>query len=89
MSHVPTHPSTSMTDTDAPVVPLPSRPNTSVNPPVWSIDNTVLPVQTPKCDRPDGVCCKELIAEERTLVDPDVVRDVYATPFDTVFKILK
>ncbi|KAJ2925327.1 hypothetical protein H1R20_g11775, partial [Candolleomyces eurysporus] len=26
--------------------------------------------------RPDGVCCKDLIKDERTLIDPDVVRDV-------------
>lgn len=32
-----------------------------------------------KCARPTpetGICCKELKKEERTLVDPDVVRDV-------------
>jgi len=39
-------------------------------------------VSTPaaaKCSRTsraDGVCCKELVDEERTLIDPDVVRDV-------------
>jgi hypothetical protein len=86
MSHLPFHSSTTMS------VPLPPRPNASVDPPVWSIDNTTSPVQTPastpKCSRPNGVCCKELIDEERTLVDPDVVRDVYASLFDIVFKIL-
>jgi len=74
MSHIPSHPSTAMS------VPLPTRTNASVNPPVWSVDNIAPPVQTPppapKCGRPDGVCCKELIDEERTLIDPDVVRDV-------------
>ena len=88
MSHVPSYPSTTMAN---PAVPLPSRPNASVNSPVWSIDNTTPPVQAPsapKCARPNGVCCKELIEEERTLVDPDVVRDVYVSLFDAVFKIL-
>ena len=84
----PSYPSTTtMTHPEAPVVPLPSRMNTSVNAPVWSIDNTT-PLTTPKCGRTDGVCCKELIEEERTLVDPDVVRDVYASSFVAVFKIL-
>ena len=72
-------PSPTMAHSDAQVVPLPPRPNASVNPPVWSIDNTAPVVQTestPKCGRTDGVCCKELIEEERTLVDPDIVRDV-------------
>jgi hypothetical protein len=36
---------------------------------------------TSKCarnDRADGICCKDLKGEdERTLIDPDVVRDVY------------
>lgn len=70
---------TIMAHSDASVVPLPSRPNASVNPPVWPIDNAVPAVQTPsaaECTRQDGICCKELIEEERTLVDPDVVRDV-------------
>lgn len=65
-----------MTHPEAPLVPLPSRMNNSVNTPVWSIDNTT---PSPKCGRTDGVCCKELIKDERTLVDPDVVRDVYAS----------
>lgn len=59
--------------------PLPSRPNTSANPPVWHIDSTVETPSAAKCDsstRQNGICCKELIEDERTLVDPDVVRDV-------------
>ncbi|KAI0074953.1 membrane fraction protein [Panus rudis PR-1116 ss-1] len=54
-------------------------------PPVWSIDERA-PTQQPaplpaKCDRHvsgrEGICCKELKDEdERTLIDPDVVRDV-------------
>ena len=80
MSHVLSYPSTTMTHSEAPVVPLPPRSNTSVNPPVWSVD---APPSTPKCSRPDGVCCKKLIEEERTLIDPDVVRDVYVQVFLT------
>ena len=80
-SHVSRAPFSSVT-TMAFSSPLPSRPNTSANPPVWHIDNTGPVVETPsaaKCDsstRQDGICCKELIEDERTLVDPDVVRDV-------------
>jgi len=70
---------------DTTIVPLPSRPITSVKqkkPPVWPIDNSVPGVEAPsatKCarnTRDDGICCKELIDDERTLIDPDVVRDV-------------
>jgi vacuolar iron transporter family protein len=65
----------------ATVVPLSSRPSTSVKPPVWLIDDSVPGVHIPpatgcaRSTREGGVCCKDLI-EERTLVDPDVVRDV-------------
>ncbi|KAF8964826.1 VIT family-domain-containing protein [Flammula alnicola] len=67
------------------VVPLPSRPDAAARqkkPPVWPIDQSVPGVQpppAPKCARTareDGVCCKDLIHETRTLVDPDIVRDV-------------
>jgi len=67
------------------VLPLPSRPNTSIKqrkPPVWPIDDSVPGVETPpaaicaRSTRENGVCCKELINDERTLIDPDVVRDV-------------
>ncbi|KAG8893301.1 hypothetical protein FRB99_002067, partial [Tulasnella sp. 403] len=56
-----------------------------VKPPVWAIDeveDAALAAPLPaKCDRHadrrHGICCKELRGEdERTLVDPDVVRDV-------------
>lgn len=66
-------------------LPLPSRPNTSVKrkkPLVWPINDSVPGVDTPpaaKCassTRENGICCKELIGDERTLVDPDIVRDV-------------
>ncbi|KAG1872951.1 VIT family-domain-containing protein [Suillus subalutaceus] len=70
------------------VVPLPVNrdaiSSSSVNkqPPVWSLDSngTSTPPLTEKCDRlgrQDGVCCKELKGEDdRTLIDPDVVRDI-------------
>jgi len=29
-----------------------------------------------KCDRPGGTCCKDIVQEERKLIDPDVVRDM-------------
>ncbi|KAI0649887.1 VIT family-domain-containing protein [Trametes meyenii] len=72
----------------APSVPLPHRRGseslTTNKPPVWSINHSVGPQPAPlpaKCDRHEptrsGVCCKELKGEdERTLIDPDVVRDV-------------
>ncbi|KIK52129.1 hypothetical protein GYMLUDRAFT_50080 [Collybiopsis luxurians FD-317 M1] len=72
--------------TTAASVALPRRPedpSKATKPPVWPITNTVTSESsTPlsaKCDRTsraDGVCCKELKQEERTLIDPDVVRDV-------------
>lgn len=80
----------------APSVPLPSRNGADATigkkPPVWSISErapAAVPAPLPaKCDRHEpnrsGVCCKELKDDdERTLVDPDVVRDVYvcASPF--------
>jgi VIT1/CCC1 family predicted Fe2+/Mn2+ transporter len=67
------------------VVALPRRADDgtkATKPPVWPITNSVTNDPTPlsaKCDRisrADGVCCKELKQEERTLIDPDVVRDV-------------
>ncbi|KAG8982296.1 hypothetical protein FRB90_006888, partial [Tulasnella sp. 427] len=76
---------------DATVVALPRRKDRaeslskSSRPPVWAIDDTVDgSVEAPlpaKCDRHvddrNGVCCKDLKSEdERTLIDPDVVRDV-------------
>ncbi|KAF9559772.1 DUF125-domain-containing protein [Agrocybe pediades] len=66
-------------------VPLPPRQDNPVKhkkPPVWPIEAAAVNVETPvsaKCaknTRGDGICCKELIREERTLIDPDVVRDV-------------
>ncbi|CDO77405.1 hypothetical protein BN946_scf184857.g11 [Trametes cinnabarina] len=80
-----------MSDADqsssAPSVPLPHRRASDAlannKPPVWAINHSVGP-QPPlpaKCDRHEpnrsGVCCKELKGDdERTLIDPDVVRDV-------------
>ena len=54
-------------------------------PPVWSIDSAAdASLSTPlpsKCDRhgrPDGICCKDLKDDdERQLIDPDIIRDVY------------
>lgn len=71
-------------------VALPRRTNDgtkTTKPPVWPITHAVSSEVTPlaaKCDRTsraDGVCCKELKPEERTLIDPDVVRDVYVFLF--------
>ncbi|KAG5644835.1 hypothetical protein DXG03_007561 [Asterophora parasitica] len=64
-------------------VPLPPRGSTpKPQRPVWPINVSRSGGNAPlaaKCARPtraDGVCCKELKADERTLIDPDVVRDV-------------
>ncbi|KAF7319268.1 hypothetical protein HMN09_00264300 [Mycena chlorophos] len=71
-------------------VPLPrARPTAAADSPpkapVWALDAAAPEVGTPgipssaRCSRhvrPDGVCCKELKGDERTLIDPDVVRDV-------------
>jgi len=35
-----------------------------------------MPARCSRHVRPDGVCCKELKGDDRTLIDPDVVRDV-------------
>jgi len=58
-------------------------------PPIWSIEEAPgpdmpnVPLQA-KCsahgDERHGVCCRELIGEdERQLVDPDIVRDVWVS----------
>ncbi|TCD63423.1 hypothetical protein EIP91_005423 [Steccherinum ochraceum] len=73
----------------APSVTLPRRGADlcgSVNkkPPVWPIADSVTTEPAPlpaKCDRHipgrEGVCCKDLRDDdERTLIDPDVIRDV-------------
>ncbi|TFY72552.1 hypothetical protein EVG20_g430 [Dentipellis fragilis] len=69
-------------------VPLPHRRDSTSatnKPPVWSVDTSITPTEPPplptKCSRHErgreGVCCKELKGEdERTLIDPDVVRDI-------------
>ncbi|PIL29130.1 transporter [Ganoderma sinense ZZ0214-1] len=74
--------------TSAPSVRLPHRRGSdtlgSNKPPVWSISESACSQPAPlpaKCDRHEpgrsGVCCKELKGDdERTLIDPDVVRDV-------------
>ena len=70
-------------------LPLPRRMSNSgtlsKKPPVWSIAESESSAPAPlpaKCDRHiptrSGVCCKELRDDdERTLIDPDVIRDVY------------
>ncbi|KAG8216068.1 VIT family-domain-containing protein [Butyriboletus roseoflavus] len=65
-------------------LPLPQHKDASPRskPPVWALDNTNGNVPLPaKCDRhgrEGGVCCKELKDDDddRTLVNPDIVRDV-------------
>lgn len=69
----------------AAVVPISLNSN-SGNPskqPVWSLESAnggISPPLQAKCDRHgrrDGVCCKDLKDDDdRTLIDPDVVRDV-------------
>ncbi|KAG6809126.1 hypothetical protein H0H92_001456 [Tricholoma furcatifolium] len=64
-------------------VPLPAREtNPSNAAPVWPItsanEGTTVPLAA-NCSMPnreDGICCKELKADERTLINPEVVRDV-------------
>ncbi|KAG8842018.1 hypothetical protein FRB96_006451 [Tulasnella sp. 330] len=75
--------STTPNGTSALTVPLKRkhRRSNSPHPPVWAISSTEDAPLPAKCDRHvdsrEGVCCKELKGEdERTLVDPDVVRDV-------------
>ncbi|KAG1740580.1 VIT family-domain-containing protein [Suillus lakei] len=65
-------------------VSLPNREgNMKTKPPVWPLDSsgTLTPPLPAKCDRNDrrdGVCCKDLKDEDdRTLIDPDIVRDVW------------
>ena len=50
-------------------------------PPVWALDSPNGNVPRPTgCDREErvgGVCCKELKGEnDRTLINPDIIRDV-------------
>ncbi|KAF8643926.1 hypothetical protein AX16_008772 [Volvariella volvacea WC 439] len=55
---------------------------TASKPPVWSIDRVEpgstapLPTKCSRHARADGICCRELKADDRTLIDPDIVRDV-------------
>ena len=70
----------------APSVRLNRRKDPTVNPPfepLWALtsaESDMIPLAA-KCDRhstPRDVCCKTLRSEdERTLIDPDVVRDMY------------
>ncbi|KZV93917.1 DUF125-domain-containing protein [Exidia glandulosa HHB12029] len=64
-------------------VRLPTRDRDSANlgnkPPVWPLEssqNASAPLAA-RCGANNGVCCKELKGDdERTLIDPDVVRDI-------------
>lgn len=75
------------TSTTTATVPLPHRDATSDSSvkrqtPVWSLksNGTSTSPLADKCDRngrQDGICCKELKGDDdRTLIDPDVVRDI-------------
>lgn len=75
--------SNSTVTTPAESVPLPRSSERSSKPPVWPIESTEGSQPAPlasKCarhSRADGICCKDLKDDdERTLVDPDIVRDV-------------
>lgn len=63
-------------------VPLPPRADsvtTSEKQRVWDVVTPEPGTPTDKCarrSRPDGVCCRGFIQDQRTLVDPDIVRDV-------------
>jgi vacuolar iron transporter family protein len=66
-------------------VPLPRVSETTnrvSKPPVWPIEASEsgpapLAAKCARNSRVDGICCKELKDDdERTLIDPDVVRDV-------------
>jgi len=66
-------------------VPLPTKLGISPKQskiPVWPIENAESGVETPlisKCaraSRAGGICCKELKKDERTLINPEIVRDV-------------
>lgn len=64
-------------------VPRSQRRDASLrsNPPVWALDsssgNVPLPHNCDRHGREGGVCCKELKDEDdRTLINPDIVRDV-------------
>jgi vacuolar iron transporter family protein len=58
------------------------EPTAATKPPVWPLDSSgaltpPLPAKCDRNDRSDGVCCKDLKDDDdRTLIDPDIVRDV-------------
>ncbi|OAX34251.1 DUF125-domain-containing protein [Rhizopogon vinicolor AM-OR11-026] len=63
-------------------VSLPNREgNVNGKPPVWPLDSSgaLSPPLLAKCDRndrQDGICCRDLKDDDdRTLIDPDIVRD--------------
>ncbi|KAL1760712.1 VIT family-domain-containing protein [Schizophyllum commune] len=84
-SHVSAPSEATVVEDPAPSVPL-KRQGGAISqskPPVWPIIDAASSQEIPiaaKCAkpvRPDGTCCKELKdPDERTLIDPDIVRDV-------------
>jgi len=71
----------------APSVKLNRRTVNPASEPLWALtaaESDVTPLAA-KCDRhsmPRDVCCRTLRSEdERTLIDPDVVRDMYVRMF--------
>jgi vacuolar iron transporter family protein len=69
-------PTTTVPRTSSPTtaVPLPRRTPSSPPTPIWPIHS---PAKCARNERDGGICCKELKdADERTLIDPDIVRDV-------------
>ena len=66
-------------------VPISLHNNSANTPkqPIWTLESTnggISPPLQAKCDkhgRQGGICCKDLKDDDdRTLIDPDVVRDV-------------
>lgn len=65
------------------LVPLPFGEHSGTKdkkPAIWAINGTSelgvdLP-STAQCTHANGLCCRELNKEDRTLIDPDIVRDV-------------
>ena len=84
-SHASAPSEATVVEDSAPSVPL-KRQGGAISqskPPVWPIIDAASSQEIPiaaKCAkpvRPDGTCCKELKdPDERTLIDPDIVRDV-------------
>lgn len=57
--------------------------NMATMPSVWPLNSSaalnppLVPAKCDRNDRRDGICCKDLKdGDDRTLIDPDIVRDV-------------